>query len=296
MHIVLAILIYCVAARALVTGRLLSRNRRGGYDRDEQPFFYWHGVISIASFATLFLLRAAMWVMPIWFALMGVAWLVVAKIERRASGQDENDEYNAWRQNAPRWARILVNVTSGVGLIGVVTLIACVLARSWWPTSVEWPIGHADGVITTLNGFHVVPVAMRIQVYDPSWHFVRAWHVDDENIHLVPARLPDRFEIYRPKGRRTDTSGEHSIWTLNGEIVWTGDYSIRPAEYDAIMKRATSVDRPTPIWWPNATPTCIIVAVAVWAICVIVFNVTYLSQRRKISRVLQQTETLQQSA
>lgn len=282
MEIILAILVYGMVARALFTGSIATRGKLRGIDRYENPIVYWYGVLCLAVQATLLLFRVPLGVLLICIGVEAVGFVVVVPIDRRMSGRDADDEYREWCRVAPRWARILVNVTGAVGLVGVLGLFTCATAPSWLPKSVEWPIGHVDGVITVPNGYRVVPIASRIQVYDPSWHFVRAWLIDNGSIYLVPSRLPDQFEIFRPRGRGTRTAGERSIYTLNGDLVWSGDYSISDAEYHSIEKRGTSVDRPTPIWWrPISNP---IPAIAIVVTCVIVFNVTYFSQRRKLVR------------
>jgi GntP family permease len=48
------------------------------------------------------------------------------------------------------------------------------------PTSFEWPAGYVRGVVTAVDGKHIVPLILsgRLQIYDSQWHFIRGWNVD----------------------------------------------------------------------------------------------------------------------
>ena len=76
------------------------------------------------------------------------------------------------------------------------------------PASFEWPVSRADQIIQMQDGLHAVThtPSGRIQVYDPAWHFVRAWNVDAAGgvfkAKLTPTGLlevwtsPDRSGFY----------------------------------------------------------------------------------------------------
>src|SRR5438270_13980897 len=82
-----------------------------------------------------------------------------------------------WRRGATIAASCFM-VVGAAGFFG--SGLSAVGGHNWLPSSFEWPMGYAQGVVTTREGLHVVPHTPtgRIQIYDADWSFVRGWHVE----------------------------------------------------------------------------------------------------------------------
>jgi hypothetical protein len=90
------------------------------------------------------------------------------------------------------------------------------------PARFEWPMGYADGILTTPRGKHIVGhnAANRVQIYDENWNFIRGWHVEGLgggfNVALLPNEL---FEVFTVRGN------SRFVYALDGSLVSTSTYS-----------------------------------------------------------------------
>lgn len=82
--------------------------------------------------------------------------------------------------------------------------------------SIEWPVGYAEGIITTADGRYIVPQAYigRVQIYDANWHFIRGWqvHSHGREITLRPAGN-ERVEVVTSGGKSL------GVYSLEGEPI-----------------------------------------------------------------------------
>jgi hypothetical protein len=112
--------------------------------------------------------------------------------------------------------------------------------------SFEYPIWHADDVITLTDGTHVVPhkPSSRIQLYDRDWRFMRGWRVRSGggDFRILNAS-DDRIEVFIERGDFRDT------FDRNGNrLDVESDVSGRPGTLPASSQRATL--RTAPWLWP----------------------------------------------
>jgi len=262
--ILVAIFIFTLVARSLFTGIVLVRRGRMRVYRSEQPLVYWYHLACRSAFATLFLasvlFHVRFWA---WLVFLGASWIgFVAVMSTDPQSAARRKMYRAQRRTAPRWAYVPTVLATLLALVGVISFIAPFIAvvggLNWLPPSFEWPVGHAAGVTTMRNGYHVVLLdgAPRIQVYDPNWRFVRGWFFASrgEIFYLVPSRQ-DRIEAFSARHRARGNTGLHFVFTLNGDLISRGDYSLDDNTYHSIVNHATSVVVPTSIWlWPFSNP------------------------------------------
>jgi hypothetical protein len=139
-------------------------------------------------------------------------------------------------------------VIGGLGFLGAAFSAAGGLR--WLPADFEWPVGFANGVLTTLDGKHVVPHAAtgRIQVYDPDWKFVTGWFVNAgggtfklglkgrDTIEVITARRQMRY-----------------LYTIHGYLLVSETY--KPLTYSDFPTSGKSVVVPTRWWlWTFTTP------------------------------------------
>ncbi len=139
-------------------------------------------------------------------------------------------------------------VIGGLGFLGAAFSAAGGLR--WLPADFEWPMGFANGVLTTLDGKFVVPhtTTGRIQVYDPDWKFVTGWFVNAgggtfklglkgrNNIEVITARRQMRY-----------------LYTIHGSLLVSETY--KPLTYSDFPTSGTSVVVPTRWWlWTFTTP------------------------------------------
>lgn len=266
--ILFVVLLFGVAGRALFTGSILTRGNPGRIYRSERPLAYWYYVLFYASLATLVLMSVFLdylgahfgMAFLLWFGASVVAFAIVMPADRRMAGLPS---FNSGLGPLPLWAHLLSVVALLLIMIGVVGFIAPFVAGAgglhWFSNSNEWPVGSAAGVIAMPSGYHVVPLPWmsRIQVYDQNWRFVRGWFIESGSgsIDLLPSGQ-DQFEAFTGKLRHRGYRGFHYIFTLNGDMISRQNYSVDDDTMHAlIVKQATSVVVPTPIWlWPFSSP------------------------------------------
>jgi hypothetical protein len=175
-------------------------------------------------------------------------------------------------RRAPLWLRLVSVVASVLMASGAIGFFGSGLSAfgglNWLPPSFEWPVGHANGVVTTADGLHVVPLDApgRVQVYDANWRFLRGWAVDTGGKPFKLQISPDRhIEVF---GTRT-----HEVYTLQGALVRSEPFPDTADAYNAIPNGA-SCAVPTPIWlWVFAGPF------ASWATALVGLLLLVLTQR-----------------
>ena len=155
------------------------------------------------------------------------------------------------RSGRKRW---LTAVGGGLAVIGGLGFLGAAFSAAgglrWLPPDFEWPVGFANGVLTTLDGSHVVPHTPtgRIQVYDPDWKFVTGWFVNAgggkfkiglkgrSTIEVITARLQMRY-----------------LYTIHGYLLVSETY--KPRTYSDFAASNQSAVVPTHWWlWPFTTP------------------------------------------
>jgi hypothetical protein len=150
------------------------------------------------------------------------------------------------------WRR-LHGVRRVVGMLGGILLATgggaffsiALAALGAIPANFEWPVGRADQILQLPDG-HQVAVhtpSGRLQVYDPAWHFVRAWAVDAGG-GVFKARLTatGRLEVWTARGQK------RLVFEPDGRLVEAGSYA--PASYSDFRTDARSGYVPTslPLW------------------------------------------------
>ena len=120
------------------------------------------------------------------------------------------------------------------------------------PGSGELPVGFVNGVVSTKDGYFVVPHTPfgRVQIYDRDWKFVRGWNVDasagtfslfvtDTNrIHVVTARRQKHFEF-----------------DLNGKLLTETTYAETGTNYSSFKMGGDAYVVPTPWFlWVFSSP------------------------------------------
>lgn len=137
-------------------------------------------------------------------------------------------------------------VTGALGFFGS-ALLAVGMVRL--PSSIEWPPGYVDGVITTPSGLQFVPLepSGRVQVYDANWRYLRGWQVNagGGDFKLVASR-PGKIEVY------TSRQKHHFIYSESGELLTSESYGVT---YDSVPNGGRSLNVPTsPLLWPFSSP------------------------------------------
>lgn len=152
-----------------------------------------------------------------------------------------------WR----RWLTIAASCFLVVGAAGFFgSALSAVGGLNWLPTSFEWPVGYAGGVVSTAEGWHVVPhtPSGRVQVYDANWSFVTGWHVDagaGTFKLVVPAE--GRIEVITARGEW------HYVFDLDGRLIAKDTY--QPKSYSDFPENGESVVVPTAPWlWVFSNP------------------------------------------
>ena len=114
-----------------------------------------------------------------------------------------------------------------------------------FPDSFEWPVGHADNVISTQSGLRIVPhiPSGRIQIYNSDWRFVRGWNVDalGGTFKVMPFdENKEQIDIVTARGNWKYT------FDINGKLLLKQSYL--PATYNSFPKAGISAVVPTSIW------------------------------------------------
>ena len=129
------------------------------------------------------------------------------------------------------------------------------------PTSYEWPAGYVRGVVTTVDGKHIVPLmpSGRVQIYDSQWHFIRGWNVDASGGDFKARCSSDGvIEIFTARGQR------HYSFTQDGHLVssetFSEPFSSLPIEGQSVVVRTS------PLLWIFSSPFLS------WAVAVVGFG------------------------
>ena len=121
---------------------------------------------------------------------------------------------------------------------------------NWLPSSFEWPVGYARGVVTTSDNQNIVPhtESGRIQVYDPHWNFVTGWPIDAlAGIFKLEVADDDRIHVITARGRW------HYVFEIDGTLASKETYA--PATYDSFPDNGKSIVVATAPWlWPFSNP------------------------------------------
>lgn len=133
-----------------------------------------------------------------------------------------------WRRAAKLLAGVLI-IVGGVGFFGAA--LAGTGAFGWLPASFEWPVGRATGVVSTPDGYFIVPhvPAGRIQVYDQNWKFVRGWNVNARGggFRLYVADT-NRIHMLAVRGKK------HNVYDLNGTLLSESTYDRASNAYSLV--------------------------------------------------------------
>jgi hypothetical protein len=152
-----------------------------------------------------------------------------------------------WR----RWLTIAASCLLVVGAAGFFgSALSAVGGLNWLPSSFEWPVGYATGVVSTPEGPHVVPhtPSGRIQVYDVNWSFRTGWHVDaGGGTFKVLAPAEGRIDVITARGQW------HYVFDTDGRLISKNTY--RPKSYGSFPEEGESVVVPTAPWlWVFSNP------------------------------------------
>lgn len=124
-------------------------------------------------------------------------------------------------------------------------------------STLNWPAGRANHVISTTDGKRVVGLEYvgRVQVYSPAWRFLRGWQVDAKGGDFsVVDEGSNRLGVYTARSRTLFVYGQ------DGALLSSTPYR---EDFAEIPKGAT-INVPTSWFlWPFSSPfTC-------WALAVI---------------------------
>ncbi len=156
--------------------------------------------------------------------------------------------YSAFRAKELTGGKRLATA-AGYGLMAVgglgffVSPLSSLGGLQWLPSSFEWPVGSARGILVMPDGRHVVPhtASGRIQVYDAAWRFLRGWHVDaGGGVFVLRNAATNQIEVI--------TARRHLryLYELDGSLVSQATYS--PRRYSDLTASGISSDVPTR-WW-----------------------------------------------
>lgn len=128
------------------------------------------------------------------------------------------------------------------------------------PASYEWPAGYVRGVVTTVDGRHIVPLVPpgRVQIYDSQWHFIRGWNVDASGGDFrVRCSSDGGIEVFTARGQR------HYSFSQDGQLISSGRFS---EPFSLLVVESQSVVVPTPsLLWIFSSPFLS------WAVAVVGF-------------------------
>jgi len=165
--------------------------------------------------------------------LIGGTLIVLALIAPFAS-----QKQGSFRRFLQFLASFLI-VIGGIGFFGLGLSSAGGLNRL--PDSFEWPVFFADGVITTGDGFFVVPhnPSGRVQIYDSQWNFIRGWYVTAGTFKLMAFR-DSRFAVIASR------SEMRFVFNTDGKLISKTSYT--PARYDSFPVQGSAFFVPTRPW------------------------------------------------
>jgi hypothetical protein len=114
---------------------------------------------------------------------------------------------------------------------------------SFLPSSFEWPVGTASGVVRDSAGHYIVPhpPSGRVQVYDHDKRFLRGWTVDaGGGTFKLSMAEGDLIEVFTARGNRD------YLFRLDGTLVSRSSYNGNSYS-DLGRSVKTTVSFPTPI-------------------------------------------------
>jgi hypothetical protein len=150
-----------------------------------------------------------------------------------------------------RWLVCVASILMAVGAIGFFgAALSSTGGLNWLPSSFEWPVGRANGVVS-VNGYFVVPhtPSGRVQIYDNHWKFIRGWHVDaGGGTFKLKTSDQDHIDVITARGQW------HYIFDLSGKLLSKEQYS--PAStYSSFRSEGQSYVVPTFPWlWVFSNP------------------------------------------
>jgi hypothetical protein len=143
-----------------------------------------------------------------------------------------------------RWLTGIAAIFAIVGAFGFFgAALSATGGLNWLPTSFEWPVGFANGVVSTRDHFFVVPhtPSGRVQVYDSNWKFVRGWHVDaGGGTFKLSTPQANRVEVITARGQW------HYVFDLSGKLLSKENYG--PGSYSSFSNEGESCFVPTAPW------------------------------------------------
>lgn len=180
---------------------------------------------------------------PILLVLLLLAAAVVGVAAALRTRQKQRGRVRAWTAAGGTFLAAGI-----VGFLG--TALAGAGGLGWLPSSCEWPVGLATGVVATGDHF-LVPhqPAGRLQVYDADWGFVRGWWVDAAGGGYKITAVDDgEIEVVTARGNR------RYRFDLEGRLRWTEVY-VPGGAYDAFPELGELRLVPTAPWlWAFSHP------------------------------------------
>ena len=201
------------------------------------------------------------WVFLILIAVVGGAFAFAAL----ASVYQARKELRTWR--AP--VRLLAGALGLMGAIGFFGAAFSAVGGLDWLGSFEWPVGRASGVVTLLDGTHVVPHTPtgRIQLYDANRRFLRGWRIDASGGIFTPrVNAEQQIEIDTARGDL------RLVYDAQGKLISRTQYDDgASASRLAAPADARTMVIPTAWYaWPLTSPfyawLCVGAAIAIWAV------------------------------
>lgn len=149
--------------------------------------------------------------------------------------------YGSWR------LRFIATVASFFAIIGIGGFLGAGLSTSgalnFLPSTFEWPMGYARGIITLPDGRYAAPHwhSGRVQLYDSNWRFIRGWRVDAYGgMFTLRASEPDKLEVITARSQRL------KIYTFDGQMI--SEVKLTHEQYASIKDSGMSHWIPTH-WW-----------------------------------------------
>ena len=143
-----------------------------------------------------------------------------------------------------RWTIVIGATLMIIGAVGFFGAgIAAFGGLNWLPASFEWPAGYASGVVSSKEGFFVVPHAPsgRVQVYDQNWKFVRGWFVDAAGgVFKLVVSQTNQVEVITSRGQW------RYVFDLKGTLLSKEHYA--PGSYPDLRSSGASYMVPTAPW------------------------------------------------
>lgn len=167
--------------------------------------------------------------------------------------------------------RILTLLASTLITIGALGFFGSALSAmgglNWLPHSFEWPVGRATGVVSTKDGYWVVPHTPtgRIQIYDSHWKFLRGWNVDaSAGTFKLYITDTNQIHVVTARGQRL------YVYDIHGELLSKAGYPATGTGYSAFPDEGATFVVPTPIWlWIFSSPIYSWAAAAAGIACLI---------------------------